>query len=382
VRQAAIGGMPLYVVSRHSTVAPWRLVYLASAGALSDQPQYPLRELAVLTLLLALPLTASALLGRYLGRRIGALAEAAKSVSNEVMPPAMVPTGLRDIDVVQEALRHAGEAGQERAATRERMYDMEQALHRAQRVESLGQLTAGIAHDFGNLVFTIRGHLELIKRALGNDERVPALVDPPIQLADEAANLICQLSVGIRGKQYKVQQVNVNDLLREVADLLRHVAGRAVQLNLELADDLFDCRLDPTLLKSALLNLVINARNAMRSGGEIRIKSNNLVLEHDAAAAAGLRPGVPYIAVSVADTGIGIAPEVRTRLFEPFFTTREGEAGTGIGLSILYGFVKAADGQVVVDSTVGVGTTFIMYFPAELTPGIPVNSARVTAPVS
>jgi len=289
------------------------------------------------------------------------------------MPPAMAPTGLREIDVVQEALRHAGESAHERTAARERMYDMEQALRRAQRVESIGQLTAGIAHDFGNLVFTIRGHLELMKRGLGNDERVLALVDPPLRLADEAADLICQLLTSARGKQYKVQRVKVNDLLWEVADLLRHVAGRAVRLNLELADDLFDCRLDPTLLKSALLNLVINSRNAMRSGGTIQIKSTNLVLEHDAAAAAVLRPGVPYIALSVADSGIGIAPEVRTRLFEPFFTTREGEAGTGIGLSILYGFVKAADGQVLVDSTVGVGTTFTMYFPAEPMPSMVIK---------
>lgn len=381
--RTAFEGTGAYLVSRRSAVAPWRVVYQVPVGSFGDAHESNIFEFSVLAIVLALPLTASALLGRYLGRRIGDLAEAARLVSNEAAPAAMVPTGLREIDVVQEALRHAGEAAQERAAAREQMSHMEQALHRAQRVESLGQLTAGIAHDFGNIVFTIRGNLELIKRALGNDERLQALIEPPLRLASEATQLISQLSAGIRHKQYKVQHVNVNQLLHEVADLLRQVAGKTIRLRLDLADDLFDCRLDATLLKSALLNLVINARNAMPGGGEIVIRSRNRVLDREAANAAGLRSDINYIALSVADTGVGITPEVRARLFEPFFTTREGEIGTGIGLSILYGFVKATGGQVVVDSIVGAGTTFTMYFPARLTLNAPMlMSTRVDVPIS
>lgn len=372
-RLVLLDGTASYIALRRSTVAPWLIVYLVPAAVLAGRLQQSWLDWGLLLGLLALPITGSALLGRYLGRRIEALAEAAKLVSNEATPFVMVPTGLREIDAVQEALQHASEATQERAAARERMSDMNLVLHRAQRMESIGQLTAGLAHDFGNLIFTIRGNLELIKRALGDDARVQRLVDPPLRLADEAARLISQLSSGIRHKQNRTQQVNVDQLLREVADLLRQVAGRAVRVNIEPGSGLFECRLDPTLLKSALLNLVINARNAMRRGGEIHIRSETLVLDNQAAAVVGLASAGRYVALSVADTGIGIPPELRARVFEPFFTTREGGAGMGIGLSILYGFVKSAGGHVVVDSAVGVGTTFTMYFPAEPSPRASIN---------
>ena len=364
VKLIEFGRKEYYLAVRPSKVVPWHVVYLVLAATLVAPLQQTWFDLIVLAVLSALPIAGSAMLGRYLGRRIEALAAVARSVSSETTPVVMAPTGLREIDVVQQALQNASEALQERAAARERIYDMEAVLHRAQRMETLGQVTAGIAHDFGNLVFTIRGNLELLKRALVDDELGGRLVDPPLQLANEAARLISHLSSGIRHKEQRTQQINVNEQLSEIADLLRQVAGRTILVGIEPGTGVFDCRLDPTLLKSALLNLVINARNAMRDGGAIHIRSENSVLDDQAAAAVGLRPAGHYVALSVADTGVGIPPALRERLFEPFFTARESETGMGIGLSILYGFVKSAGGNVVVRSTVGKGSTFTLYFPA------------------
>lgn len=372
VRSIKLGRNEYYVAVRRSRVVAWHVVYLVLAATLVAPLQQTWFDLIGLAVLLVLPIAGSAILGRYLGRRIEALAAVARSVSNEATPVVMATTGLREIDVVQQALQHASEAVQERAAARERIYDMEAVLHRAQRMETLGQVTAGIAHDFGNLVFTIRGNLELLKRALVDDELVRRLVDPPLQLANEAARLISHLSSGVRHKEQRTRQINVNEQLSEVADLLRQVAGRMTQVEIEPGTEVLDCRLDPTLLKSALLNLVINARNAMRDGGGIHIRSENSVLDDQAAAAVGLKSAGRYVALTVADTGVGIPPALRERLFEPFFTAREGGLGMGIGLSILYGFVKSAGGNVVVRSTVGKGSTFILYFPA-----VPPSSAPI-----
>jgi signal transduction histidine kinase len=364
VRSIKFGRKEYYVAVRRSSVVPWHVVYLVLAATLVAPLQQTWFDLIELAVLATLPIAGSAMLGRYLGRRIEALAAVARSVSNESTPVVVVATGLREIDVVQQALQHASEAVQERAAARERIYDMEAVLHRAQRMETLGQVTAGIAHDFGNLVFTIRGNLELLKRALVNDDLVRRLVDPPLQLANEAARLISHLSSGVRHKEQRTRQINVNEQLSEIADLLRQVAGRMIQVEIEPGAEVFDCKIDPTLLKSALLNLVINARNAMRDGGAVHIRSENSVLDDQAAAAVGLKSAGQYVALSVADTGVGIPPALRERLFEPFFTAREGGLGMGIGLSILYGFVKSAGGNVVVRSTVGKGSTFTLYFPA------------------
>jgi signal transduction histidine kinase len=373
VRSIQFGRKEYYVAVRRSRVVPWHVVYLVLAATLVAPLQQTWFDLAVLAVLSALPIAGSAMLGRYLGRRIEALAVVARSVSSEATPVVMATTGLWEIDVVQQALQHASKAVQERAAARERIYDMEAVLHRAQRMETLGQVTAGIAHDFGNLVFTIRGNLELLKRALVDDELVRRLVDPPLQLANEAARLISHLSSGIRHKEQRTRQINVNEQLSEIADLLRQVAGRTIQVEIEPGIEVFDCSLDPTLLKSALLNLVINARNAMRDGGAIHIRSANSVLDDQAAAAVGLKSAGQYVALSVADTGVGIPPTLRERLFEPFFTAREGGLGMGIGLSILYGFVKSAGGNVVVRSTVGKGSAFILYFPAVPPSGAPID---------
>lgn len=360
-----LDGIKTYVAIRHCSFAPWNVAYMEPSIELDAPRRQSGFQFVIFVILLVIPISASALLGRYLGRRIRHLAAAAASVSRESVPPYLPPTGISEIDVVQNALHRAGEIAQQRAADRERLQDMEEAFHRAERMESLGQLMAAISHDFGNLIFTIKGSLELIQRKLGDDERAKKIVERPLHLANEAVALISQLSASMRHKKNSPARINIENALNDVGGLLREIAGRGVELKITSDTGLFDCNLDPVLLKSALLNLVINARNAMPDGGMIEIHGQNAMLSKQAAEAAGLTDAGNYVVLSVADTGIGIPPVIRARIFEPFFTTREGEAGTGLGLSILHGFVKAAGGSVQVDSTMGEGTTFTMYFPAQ-----------------
>jgi signal transduction histidine kinase len=284
----------------------------------------------------------------------------------------MKSSGPREIDPVHKASPRAGVVARQQAAAHEGAHQMETAPHEAQRVESLGQIATRVAHDLGNLLFAIRGNLELLKRARFDSDRSQKLIRQISAIADEISELILQLYSGGTHTQNREQQLNVGEFLREAADLFRQVVGRAITVTLKLDADSFDCHLDPSRLKSALLNLVINARNAMPRGGEIRIRSRNLVLDDQTAAAVGVTSAGHYVALSVADTGVGIPPDVCPHLFEPFFTTKEGEMGMGLGLSLLYGFVTSTGGHVTVDSTMGVGTTFTMYFPAE-----PVRSVTI-----
>ena len=364
VRRARMDDLDRYFAVVQAAVAPWRVVSRVPTDVLDTPSRYEIFSVLMLGGLLTLPVAVSVLLGRYLGRRPEALANAAHTVATGVMPHAMQPTGLREVDVVQRALRFAGVAVREQAETRERMQDMKETLELAQRMEGVGQVMAGVAHDFGNLIFTIRGNLELLRRSVGEQSSEQGFIGPSLLMADEAAKLVSQLSAGARQKRRQAKLVNLNADLTEIHDLLCQVAGRSVTLTMQLERNLMDCRLDPTLLRSTLLNLVVNARKAMPRGGEIRIASWNAFLDDSTVAANGLAAG-PYVAVSVQDTGGGIHPEVRTRIFEPFFTTDLNDGGSGFGLSILYGFVKANGGLVSVDSVVGRGTTFTLHFPAE-----------------
>ncbi len=258
----------------------------------------------------------------------------------------------------------------------------EQPSDDAQHVESLESLARRIAHDVGNLVFTIRGNLEMISRAPDTPAGIRQFVDPSLLLANEATQLIVSLTQRLRHGPREVQQVNVNEVLREAAELLRQLAGDGVTVTVQLDEGLWSCQLDPARLKSALLNLISNARDAIQGDGEIRIQSGNILLDGQAALAAGLKSAGHYVALAVADTGVGIAPEARARLFEPFFTTRQGGMGKGIGLSLLSEFVAGVGGSVTVDTAEGAGSMFVMYFPADPTPRSATNRPQTAPPKS
>ena len=237
----------------------------------------------------------------------------------------------------------------------------EDALHQAQKMEAIGQLTGGVAHDFNNLLTVIVGGLELIGQKPDQVGRVTRLADAALTAAKRGEQLTKQLLAFSRRQTLRPRTVHPNRLLTEFKTLARRAAGEASSLRFELDSDAGPIRIDPTQLESAILNLIVNARDAMPHGGEIVVACRNVAIPA-AGRLAGLQPG-DYVAISVADSGTGIDPRTLARAFEPFFTTKEVGKGSGLGLSQVYGFVRDAGGDVLIDTEVGRGTTVTLYFP-------------------
>jgi signal transduction histidine kinase len=225
-------------------------------------------------------------------------------------------------------------------------------------MEALGQLTGGIAHDFNNLLTAILGGLEVTRRRI-EDPRSLRLIDSSISAAQRGAKLIAQLMAFARKQHLDVEYLPLNTLVRDMQELLERSVGTAVRLTYDLVPDAWPVMADANQVQIALLNLAINARDAMSDGGSLRIETGNLCLT-DAAAEL---PAGDYAALSVVDTGTGMSEEVQARLFEPFFTTKDVGKGTGLGLAQVYGFVRQSGGGVQVHSVLGQGTTITILLP-------------------
>jgi PAS domain S-box-containing protein len=253
---------------------------------------------------------------------------------------------------------------------------MEEQLHQSQKMESVGQLTGGIAHDFNNLLMVASGNLELIEEA-AVDRRVRQFAETARRAVDRGAKLTGQLLAFSRRQRLNPRLVNANELISEFQGLIRQAVGGACEVKLVTDEPLWLCHVDSALLETALLNLALNARDAMPDGGVLKIETRNLVI--DEGAVAGCLPG-SYVMVSVTDTGCGMPPEVRDRVFEPFFTTKEVGKGTGLGLSMVYGFVRQSGGYIAVDSAPDSGTTVALYLPkATQEPDAEVNAIPTQA---
>lgn len=365
VQRVRLGDTDYYVAAMDAASGPWQVVASIPTAAVDPSWRTELNWVLLAGVLLVLPLAVNLLLGHHLGRRLVALADAARAVAHERVPRPLQPlrpTVIREFNVVQRTLRIAATLMQERANTRARVHEMREVLERAQRMESIGQAMAGIAHDFGNLTFVIAGNLEQLSPSFGAQTAERRLMEATQRLTQEAKVLISLMSYGGQPNWREPQEMDVSVNISELTDLLRDVIGGSMRLVIAIDPNLMRCYLDPILFKSALCNLVINARNAMPRGGEVRITGNNVQLDEAAATARGLAAGA-YVMVSVSDNGTGVAPELRTRIFDPFVTTQQAK-GAGLGLSILYGFVKASGGHVELASEPGEGATFSMYFPA------------------
>ncbi|WP_448203391.1 response regulator [Azospirillum sp. sgz302134] len=237
----------------------------------------------------------------------------------------------------------------------------EAALARAQRLEAIGQLTGGVAHDFNNLLTVIVGNLDLIARTDEVPERVRRLGAAALSAAERGERLTRQLLAFARRQALHPEIADANRLIQDEEALFRRAVDEAVEIRLDLDDTLKPCRIDVAQFEAALLNLVVNARDATPAGGCITIATRNTVLP-----AQDAPPDLPaggYIVVAVQDTGAGIPPEILPRVFEPFFTTKDVGKGSGLGLSQVYGFVRQSGGQVRVDSVVGRGTRVEIWLP-------------------
>jgi len=236
---------------------------------------------------------------------------------------------------------------------------IEDALRQSQKMEAVGQLTGGIAHDFNNMLTVIAGNLELLEGKLGDEPRLLRLVTSAALAASRAEKLTQQLLTFSRRQQLRSQPIDFNQIVIGMDDLLHRTVGEHVEIRKQLAAELWPALADPNQIETALLNLILNARDAMPGGGHITIETGNTEV------APGQREFSPgaYAVLSVTDTGQGMSDEVLAHVFEPFFTTKEVGKGTGLGLSQVYGFVKQSAGHVKIESCLGGGTTVRLYLP-------------------
>lgn len=251
---------------------------------------------------------------------------------------------------------------------------MEEQLHQSQRMESVGQLTGGVAHDFNNLLTVISANLELINTVADTD-KIRQYAAAARRATDRGARLTGQLLAFSRRQALNPKSINVSQLIFEFQGLICQAVGDGCEVKVQTDEQLWLCHVDPALLETALLNLALNARDAMPDGGKLQIETRNVVVDGDSL--CGYAPG-PYVRLSVADIGCGMPPDVLERVFDPFFTTKEVGKGTGLGLSMVYGFVRQSGGHIAIESKLGAGTIVLLYLPAsEETSYVVDNTSKV-----
>ena len=233
----------------------------------------------------------------------------------------------------------------------------------SQKLEAIGQLAGGVAHDFNNLLSVIRGYTEILLTRIPAEDATHRTLETIRHAADRAAGLTHQLLAFSRRQVLEPKVVDLGVLLADMGDLLRRLIGEDIDLIVTRPAQLAPIRIDPGQFEQVVLNLAVNARDAMPAGGTLRLELSDVELdEQHARDGATIVPG-PYVLLSVSDTGCGMIPQVRARIFEPFYTTKERGRGSGLGLSTVYGIVKQSDGYVWADSEPGQGTTFRIYLP-------------------
>jgi PAS domain S-box-containing protein len=271
-----------------------------------------------------------------------------------------------ELGEAEAALRALNASLEARVETRTaELRQAEDALRQAQKIEAIGQLTGGIAHDFNNLLQGITGSLDMIRRRLGQSrlDGVQQFIDGALASASRAAGLTHRLLAFARRQPLDPRPVAANPLILSMEDLLRRTLGERVELELQLDGGLWLTRCDSNQLESAILNLSINARDAMPDGGRLSISTENVELADAEALRLGDAGPGSYVCISVTDTGTGMSPETVEKAFEPFFTTKPIGQGTGLGLSMIYGFARQSGGYAQIESALGEGTTVSLCLP-------------------
>lgn len=241
--------------------------------------------------------------------------------------------------------------------------ESERQLRQAQKMDAVGQLTGGVAHDFNNILTVITGTIEILAEAVEDKPEMAAIAQMIDEAASRGAELTQRLLAFARRQPLQPKKTDVNDLVLEASKLLRPTLGEQVEIESMLEGEAWPAMIDPSQLSAALINLALNARDAMPDGGKLTIETGNVFLDESYGKSnPDVAPG-PYLMVAVSDTGTGIPPNLRERVFEPFFTTKEVGKGTGLGLSMVYGFIKQSGGHIKIYSEEGHGTTVKMYLP-------------------
>lgn len=303
------------------------------------------------------------------------LVSAARSAIRSRERQRLTARQLRDLENARAELRHLAESLETKVGERTRdlasandrltaeIAEREKAearLVQAQKMEAMGQLTGGVAHDFNNLLTAVVGSLDLLLRRI-EDEKLRRLANNALQAGERGAQLTSQLLAFARRQRLSPTVFSPNDVVSGMGDLLARTIGPQIQIETRLEPDLWHALADPTQFEVMILNLAINARDAMRSGGRLTIATAN-VGKGSAQTPSDLHPG-EYVAISVSDTGDGMTADVLSRAFEPFFTTKDPGRGTGLGLSQLYGFAKQSGGSAKIESTLRQGTIVTVFLP-------------------
>jgi signal transduction histidine kinase/DNA-binding response OmpR family regulator len=278
---------------------------------------------------------------------------------------------------LEELVRERTRALQESEAERRQA---EAALRHAQKMEAVGNLTGGVAHDFNNLLQVISGNLQLLQQDIPASEQAQRRLKAAISGVERGAKLASQLLAFARRQPLEPVAVNLGRLLRGMDELLRRALGESIEIRTRVAEDLWNTFADLHQLENVILNLAINARDAMEAGGKLTLEASNTQLDGPYAQKHADVTAGPYVLLAISDTGHGMPPEVMERAFEPFFTTKPEGRGTGLGLSMVYGFVKQSGGHITLYSEVGVGTTIKIYLPRALQAEAP-HAESIASPV-
>jgi signal transduction histidine kinase len=271
-------------------------------------------------------------------------------------------TGQLGAEIYRRA-QQLQEANDRLRLANEKLASSQAALHQAQKMEAVGQLTGGVAHDFNNLLTVIIGNLDFLDNEAAANPRLRKLTATIRRSAERGARLTTQLLAFSRRQPLRPETCNLNTLVIDFDVLIKRAVGETVAVRSDLHPGLWPCSIDPAQFEAGMLNLIVNARDAMPTGGTLSITTRNVVIAaDDPAFVDDVAPG-QYVMVTVADTGVGMNPETLERAFEPFYTTKEVGKGSGLGLSQLYGFVRQSGGTARIASTVAGGTTVTVYLP-------------------
>jgi PAS domain S-box-containing protein len=282
--------------------------------------------------------------------------------------------------VPEEGFFHAlGRDITEEQSAAEALRRTEEALRQSQKMEAVGQLTGGIAHDFNNMLAIVIGGLDLAQRRIERGQDAQRHLEAAREGALRAAGLTQRLLAFSRRQPLSPKVVNLNRLVGGMSELLNRTLGETVTLETELHEALWPVYVDPNQMESALLNLAVNARDAMPEGGRLTVRTANLTAAEARAVPGADLEAADHVVISVSDRGAGMPPEVLARAFEPFFTTKPVGKGTGLGLSMVYGFVRQSDGEVAIDSRPGEGATVSIYLP-RCSAAAPEAAAAQSAP--
>jgi signal transduction histidine kinase/ActR/RegA family two-component response regulator len=386
-RHRATGGIPLFYQAGQSPLGPalrGRLGEIAMAErddlrrrmadtrASSDRADQLTEWFGWLAVLIGLGAVTLGLLAfRAMRERIDALREADSEATRAQTLEQAVRERTQELSAAYERLK--AEAAEREAA--------EAQLRQVQKMEAVGQLTGGIAHDFNNMLAVVVGGLDLARRRIASDPReVEMHLDNAMEGATRAAALTRRLLAFARAEPLLPTAIDPAALVEGMLDLVDRSIGERIRVRTRFAPDAWPVRVDTNQLENAVVNLAVNARDAMAGEGEIRIAVENVTLS---AGEVGELPSGDYVRIAVADTGAGMTPEVMERVFEPFFTTKPVGKGTGLGLSQIFGFARQSGGDVTIASTVGEGTAVSLYLPrsAEAAPaGVAKLSAFAAAP--